>query len=212
AVGEAGLTEGVVAALGLPRIGQALSTDPSGRNPITIPLYRLDNLAVGGVAATGWLATGSPPMRGALATLDGIIGLDAFPGFVVTLDYAAGRFSLRRGALPPADGKTIFAYRDSIPVVPLTIEGRTLEAHLDTGNVRLALMAPESFTAGLKNHAQARAIGQAHTVNNTIDLFSVDLAGPARIGEVALTADSVGYPSVIPIANVGSPALQGLGV
>jgi hypothetical protein len=210
APGAAHLNESVASSLKLQRIGEARSSDPSGKNPISVYLYGVDRIDVGDVTIKGWTASGSPPSANGRQGIDGVLGLDAFDGYVVTFDYPHGELRLDRGKLPPPDGRHVFGYEGPIPTVPLTIEGHQLASHLDTGNSRFEVMVPTDFAAHLKKYFASRAIGQAHTFNNTIDLRAVDLDASPTIGEVRVNAAAVAYPSVIPVGNVGSKALGSL--
>lgn len=210
APGGAHLTDRVVEALHLQPVGEALAGDPSGKNLVRLKLYPVDDLELGPVKISKWVGTAEPVISGKLATVDGLIGLGAFDGFVVTLDYAGGRLLLDRGALPDPDGKNIFAYDDVMPVVPLTIEGKTLQAHLDTGNISMPLIVPEDFANQLSRKAEARAFGVAHTISNTIQMKAIPIAGAALVGDVPISASEIGFPSVINRANVGSLALGNL--
>lgn len=210
APGGAHLTDRVVAALNLQPVGEALAGDPSGKNLIRMKLYPVEDLEIGPVKVTNWIGTSAPVSPGTLESIDGIIGPNAFQGFVVTLDYAGRRLSLDRGALPDPDGKTIFAYDDVMPVVPVTIEGKTIQAHLDTGNISMPLIIPETFANQLSRKAEARAFGVAHTVNNTIQMKAVPITGAVLIGDTPISATEAGFPSVINMANVGSLALGSL--
>lgn len=203
------LTDRLTDALGLSPFGEARASDPSGKNPIPVKLYRLDSAAFGPISVNGWVATAQPVRRGRLESLDGLVGLDAFAGYVVTLDFAGGRLSIEKGALPAADGKRIFAYDGPIPSIPVVVEGQTVQAHLDTGNVRFPLIVPEAVALKLAQKDKSRPIGQARTVSNTIDMHAVPLTGDATVGAVALAAREAGYPSIIDKANIGSLALTG---
>jgi hypothetical protein len=210
AAGGARLTDRVVQALNLQPVGEALAADPSGKNPVRLKLYPVEDLALGSLNITRWIATSAPVRPGKLETLDGIIGLGAFDGFIVTLDYPGARLLLERGALPEADGKTVFTYKDPIPVVPLTIEGKAIEAHLDTGNIRMPVIVPEAFAARLSRNAEARPAGLAHTVSNTIAMKAMPVTGTIAVGQVPLAVTEVGFPSVIDLANLGSLALTNM--
>lgn len=209
APGPAHLFDRTAKALELAKVGEARAADPSGRNAQTIALYGLPSLTVGGIEIRNWQATGSPAPE-KFAALDGIIGLDAFAGYVVTLDYARRQLRIERGALPAANGKTVFDYQEPIPVVPLTIEGKTIDAHVDTGNTVEGIIVPAEFAQSLSGRAKATKIGVAHTVSNAIEMFGFDPAGPVRIGEVVINVAKIAYPSVVPIGNVGSKGLGGM--
>ncbi len=144
------LSDPLAQELGLLQVGEARTTDPSGRNPVNMALYSLNSAKIGGLEISDWIATGGPVRTGKLAGLDGIIGLGAFNGFVVTLNYASGQLEIRRGSLPPADGKTIFEYRDDpIPNLPLKVDGKIVNAHLDTGNIAGPVIVPEQLRENL---------------------------------------------------------------
>ncbi len=210
APGGVHLTDRIVTALNIQPIGEALAGDPSGKNLVRLKLYPVTDLVIGPVRISNWVGTSEPAMPAKLQPLDGIIGLGAFDGFVVTLDYAGRRLLLDRGTLPAPDGKTIFAYDDIIPVVPLTIEGKMIQAHLDTGNVNAPLIVPEHFAQQLSRNAEARVAGVAHTLNNTFQMKTQPIAGQALVGMVPLAGSEVGFPSIINMANVGSLALRNL--
>jgi hypothetical protein len=199
-----------VQALALEPVGEALAGDPSGKNLVRLKLYPVNDLELGPVKITKWIGSSAPVTHDKLESVDGIIGLGAFDGFVVTLDYAGRRLLLDRGALPEPDGKTIFAYDDAIPIVPLTIEGKALKAHLDTGNVNMPVFVPANVAERLSGFAKAHSVGVAHTISNTIQIKAVPVSGAILVGNVPLTAAEVGYPSVIDIGNVGSRALSDL--
>lgn len=211
APGPLRLTDSVASGLGLSKIGEARASDPSGRNPIILPIYSLASAKIGGLEIRDWDATGSPPRAGKLAAFDGIIGLSAFHGFVVTLDYASSQLEIRRGSLPPADGKTIFKYQgDPIPNLPLTIDGKTMNAHLDTGNSAGPVIVPEQFAKALANYNQAKVVGRARTVSNEMVLSAFDVAVAPSVGAVTLNTRQVVFPSVAGLANIGSKALKGM--
>jgi hypothetical protein len=210
APGGAHLTDRVVAALDLQPVGEALAGDPSGKNLVRLKLYPVNDLEIGTVKVTNWVGTAAPATQDKLEAIDGIIGPQAFAGFVVTLDYAGGHLSLDRGALPEPDGKRIFSYDDVIPVVPVTIEGRTIQAHLDTGNVSMPVIVPEDFANQLPRKAEARIFGVAHTVSNAIQMKAVPISGAVIVGNTPISIAEVGFPSVINRANIGSLALSGL--
>jgi hypothetical protein len=207
AMGGVHMTDRLAAALGLAPFGEAQATDPSGRNPIAIKLYRLDDFRLGGIDVKGWVSSAAPVRPGKLESLDAIVGVGAFAGYVVTFDYPAGRFAIDRGALPAPDGKHVFGYDDVLPVVPLNVEGHAIRAHLDTGNIRFPVIVPTAFAETLAHHDKARSIGQARTVSNVIDMFAMPVDGAVQVGAASVAASEIGYPSVIDMANVGSLAL-----
>jgi hypothetical protein len=94
------------------------------------------------------------------------------------------------------------------PTVPLSVEGRTLLAHLDTGNTVSGVLVPKSFAEGLLHRRDAKVAGFAHTIGNTVPMLSVPIQGTATIGSTPLSASAVEYPNILPVGNIGSPALM----
>ena len=210
AMGGPHMNDKMIAALGIEPFGEAHATDPSGKNPRTVKLYKVDSAQFEGVTLNQLVGTSTVLSGKKLETLDAIVGLEGFAGLVVTLDYVHGRFSAERGALPAPEGKTVFAYTGPPPSAPLTVEGKTLDAHLDTGNIRYGVIVPTEFAAGLSRKAEAKSIGVARTVSNTIEMFAEPVAGGVTMAGTPLTVTDVGYPSVAAIGNVGSLALTNM--
>lgn len=202
------LSPAVIRDLKLPKVGEAQVTDPSMKNVLTVGLYGLANLSIGNVKIEQWTAIEhSAKESRRLAEPDGIIGLTAFAGFVVTIDYPGRRILLTKGRLPEPDGRSIFHYEGPIPRVPLSIEGHPIDAHLDTGNARYGLIVPEKYAASLANYSRSFAIGIARTVNNQFDLKAVPVSD-AKVGDFPLYAGTAAFPSAGARANVGSEILK----
>lgn len=198
----------VIEALKLGQIGEALITDPSGKNPLSVGLYELRDLKIGNVTVEKWMAVARPPKKNRrLAEPDGIIGLTAFKGFVVTFDYPGRRVLLTKGRLPEPDGRSSFRYEGGIPRVSLSIEGHPIEAHIDTGNARYGLIIPESLATQLTGYRNRFPIGIARTINNQFDLMALPITD-SRVGAFPLYAGTVAFPSVAGRANIGSLLLM----
>lgn len=203
------MSDRLVQTLGLEPVGEVQASDPSGRNPVALKLYNVESEQFGAIKVEGWVGTGSGMKpNGKLDAIDAIVGPGAFDGYVITIDYPHARFKLKRGALPPADGKTVFAYRGPVPAAPLAVEGKTVLAHVDTGNLVAPIVVPADFAQGLLHKADARKVGEAHTISSTIEMFAAPLEGRARIGGATLAVTEVGYPAVANLGNVGSLALK----
>lgn len=210
APGPLRLSEAVTQALGLTQIGELRASDPSGVNPSSRPLFKIAEFQLGSVKVKDWLATTLPLRPGKLDTLDGIIGLSAFDGYVVTIDYAANQLTIAKGKLPAADGKQRFAYDgDPIPTVPMTVDGKAIKAHVDTGNVAAALFVPADFAASLPQAGAAKKVGQAKTVSQVIDVSEIPV-GSVSVGDLKLNVPAVRYPAVVPFGTLGSSALTGI--
>jgi hypothetical protein len=153
------------------------------------------------------------PGGGSEAPLAGVLGMDLFDAMTLTLDFKGRQVITGTAPLPPADGASVVEYPPG-PLIqlPLAIGDVALPAHLDTGQTRVPLMAPQEAIARLATRGAARRIGVAHTVSQSMDLYSIALDAPVRIGAVRFPITEVAYPTVVPIANLGSRALQDMTV
>jgi hypothetical protein len=114
---------------------------------------------------------------------------------------------IRKGKLPAADNRTSFSYTGAIPAVPLTLDGGSIKAHVDTGNGRYGLIVPREFASHRKGFADSYAIGVARTANNRYDLNAFPV-GAASMGQMPLYAGSAAYPGPAGHANIGSSLLR----
>ena len=213
APGHLHLSERVATAVGLAVVGEAMASDPSGRTPVATPVYKVKELTLGGLTLLDLEADGLPPMGPSGGTLDGILGMDLFDAFTLTLDFKGRQVGLASESLPPADGLTIFDYPAG-PLIELRLKigDVPLTTHLDTGQSRTPLMVPQELVAKLATHGEARKIGQARTVSQVIEVFSIALDSPVSLGAVRFPVTEVYYPTVIPTGNLGSAALQAMTV
>jgi hypothetical protein len=196
--------------VGLRARGEIDATDPSGRNPQHLATYGEAALDLGGRIFPTEVAGAPTPAPGRLRDLDGIVGLEAFGPALVTIDFARGRLLIAPPGLPASDGRTVFGYDGPLPSLPLEVEAHSLEAYLDTGDVRAGIVLPSLIADQLAGRGMAQPAGLAHTISANAPMYRVSLAGPVRIGDVALASTEAQFPSVAPIGILGAPALSGL--
>jgi hypothetical protein len=215
AAGYLRVTPALAEALGLAPVGQALAGDPSGRNPVRVPVYRVDSLAFGGLAFAQISTTALTLPGPRLAGVDGIIGIGFFENLLLTIDYGRLRLRAGPGALPAADGRDVveISYdRGGLVSLPLGVGTAVHQVHLDTGNTRYPFFMPAEAIASLPTRGTARSIGVAHTVSQEIQLQAIDLAAPVSVGATRLAVTDVGFPSAAATGNIGSLALRGMAV
>jgi hypothetical protein len=207
------ISQAVAHAAGLAIAGVSIMSDPSGMKPALVPRYRVGGLSFGGVTFLDLDADELPSLGATGAALDGVLGMDLFDTFTLMLDFKERLVTLSPTRLPVPDGQTVFAY-DPGPFIqlPLQIGEVTVPTHLDTGQTRSALMVPQDLVGKLATRGEAKRVGAAHTVSQTLDMFSVALDTTVRLGAVRFPISDVEYPTVVPIANLGAPALQSMSV
>jgi hypothetical protein len=210
--GMLSLSDAVAQAAGLTPVGQVMIGDPSGRNPVTVNRYAVRALGIGGMtfADVEAHASGIPTPPGG-PPLDGVIGMTLFGPRTLVLDFKGARVGVSDTGLPPADGASSFDFTPGRLIeLAVSIGDVVLTAHLDTGQSRLPLIVPQEAVAGLKTKGEPRKVGEAHTVSQTIIMYAQGIDAPVRVGGVVLPVTEVGYPTVIPVANLGAAALRQL--
>ncbi|HEV2817764.1 MAG TPA: aspartyl protease family protein [Allosphingosinicella sp.] len=212
AAGYLRVSPALAQALELRQVGEAMAGDPSGRNPIRIPVYRVESLAFGGLTFSGISTTALPQLGPRTAQVDGVIGIGFFENLLLTIDYGRLRLSAGPGALPPANGRDVVeATLDrSLISVPLRIGETTQLVHLDTGNAAQPLFLPAEAVAALPTEGEPRIVGRARTVSQEIEIRSLGLTVPVSVGTTRLPVTAVGYPAAAPPGNIGSLALTGM--
>ncbi|MEJ6022249.1 retropepsin-like aspartic protease [Ramlibacter sp. PS4R-6] len=144
----------------------------------------------------------------------GVLSASAFHGHLVTFDYPARKFFLQRGALPPAESRTVFSYKgDDLPSVPVMVAGKEISVHLDTG-APYALALPTRYLKELPLAGEPVRKGTARTHAGELPIFEATVVGDVTLGEFKLPVrvlrftDVVPDPHARPRGQVGGEALK----
>jgi hypothetical protein len=128
----------------------------------------------------------------------GVLSASAFPGHLVTFDYPARRVSVQRGALPQADGRTVFSYKgDDLPAVTVKVAGREISVHLDTG-APYALALPTRFLKVLPLEGEPVQKGTARTHAGAVPIFEATVQGDVVLGDFNLPVRTLRFTDVVP--------------
>lgn len=211
AQGQARADVTLVQRLNLTIGGQSLSGDGSGRNNRPLDTVTLDRIEVGGVTFKAVPALSRNYNKSAsVRAIDGILGYNLFAGYLLTLDYVHGRVRIERGALPPADGKTVLDYEApyDTPIVEVTMGAIRLAADIDTGDLG-GISFPETLARFLPRLTEPRVVGTGRTVSNEFQVTEVQLRGMLRIGEHELPDPTIRFNAIHDNINLGSAFLKG---
>ena len=134
------LTPAAAAALGLPLSGAGFSLG-AGEGSTPTRFTRVSKLALGAAEMTDQpfvvleldLGQAVGPDNRPTA-ISGVIGLELFERFTVTLDYAARRLSLRLPRAEPIAGGAPIRFTSDMPLAEASLDGRSGWFGLDTGN------------------------------------------------------------------------------
>lgn len=200
----------LVRRLGLSAAGRAETSDGSNRG------VAADRVVLGAVELGGLQVKDVEALSRDYGTstylprIDGIIGLEFFRGWLVTIDFARRSLRFERGALPPPDGRSILSYQlvEGNAAIDITIGGRKVKATIDTGNIR-AIDLPSDWLKPLRLASFPRPAGGASGVNGTAAIREVQLADPLLIGRYRFERPAVTFADDFGEANIGSTLLQG---
>ncbi|HEY5713293.1 MAG TPA: retropepsin-like aspartic protease [Allosphingosinicella sp.] len=215
AAGYLRVTPALATALGLAQVGEVRAGDPSGRNPVTLPLYRVDSVTLGGLTYSGVSASALSLAGPRGSNIDGIVGIGFFENLLLTIDYGRLRLAAGRGTLPAANGRDVVDFtldRGVLITLPLRIGDAVHPVHLDTGNTVRPLALPAEIAAALPTSGETRNIGRARTVSQEIVIQERDLTAPVSVGATRLPVTAVSFPSAASPGAIGSLALAGMAV
>jgi hypothetical protein len=142
----------------------------------------------------------------------GVLSAAGFPGYLVTFDYPGKTVSIRKGALPKADGKRVLEYGadEILPVVPIRVAGREFNLRIDTGSPG-GVMLPVNSSKELPLAGVLVPLGKARTVAGEFDVFHAPVNGTIEIGEFTIDGSDVRFSDLRPGPKPG-PGNFGYGV
>jgi predicted aspartyl protease len=205
------LDASLVEKLNLKATGEVQATDPSGRNPQASATVKLDSLSIGDLRFTEVTAVSrnyknSPrPLK-----VDGILGLNLFAEYLVTLDFPAKKLRLDKGELPKPDGAEVLDYKNDagITQVELSVGDKKIKAHLDTGNTIGAFVFPTAFAEKLAFVGEPRAVGRARSASGDMEIKQVQLKDAIKLGRHEFPGANIVFPALGDVGNVGLKTLS----
>lgn len=168
---------------------------------VTLKHVKIGALEIGSLNAASMALFGGtlPPEfpRGVFSAL-------SFPGYVLELNYPAATVTIRKGALPAADGRRVFEYAAGLelPRVPLVVGGKTYDVDLDSGAPG-ALMLPRTAADEVALAAPLASVGRARTPGGEFEVFGAPVRGPVTLGEFTLDVPMVRFSDLGPGAEPG---------
>jgi hypothetical protein len=207
--GEARADSSLVADLGLAAVGRDVSGDGSGRNNRILDRVVLDRLDVGGVEFRNVPALSRDYNRSpSIPRIAGILGYNLFKDYLLVLDFPGRRVRLEKGALPPADGKTILDYEApyDTPIVEMSMGGFRLLADVDSGDLG-GISFPKTLAEMLPRTTEPRLVGTGRSISNEFEVREVKLRGNLRIGEHEIADPTIRFNDVHDNINLGAAFL-----
>lgn len=201
----------LVEKLQLKATGQAQAIDPSGRNPQTAETFKLDSVVIGSLRlADVTVASRNYKNSPRPLKLDGILGLNVFADYLVTLDFPGKKLRLEKGELPNADGAEVLEYKNAAGIAEMEIGvgDKKIKAHLDTGNAIGAFVFPTTFAEKLSVAGEPRVVGRARSASGDMEIKQVQLKEVIKIGRHEFPEATIIYPALGDTGNVGLKTLS----
>ena len=211
AQGQARLDSAVAEKLGIKPAGDVQASDGSGRGPQRMQMVRLESIELAGLRFSD-VSAGSRNYKASprSATMDGIIGLQLFAGYLVTLDFPGKVVRLDRGELPEADGKAILDYKNEggVPTVDLFVGAMRMSAHFDSGNSIGAFVLPMALVEKLDLASEATVVGKARSLSGDVEIRQARLKESIRLGSHEFADPTITFPALGEAANIGAKSLE----
>jgi len=206
--GNAMVTPALATQLGLPVVGQASLSDPSGIGGKPTPVVLIDSLEFAGLTFANVRALDHPFFAEA-GDCDGILGFTLFRDLLLTLDFPNRLVTVSVGQLTPDGGHSVLPFRmpDGVPIAMLKVDGlEPVEAQLDSGGGGLVL--PAELAAQLKYDVDPILWAIGRSVSTKFELKAGRLASDVRLGRYTFTHPVVEIHPAFPLVNFGSPPMQ----
>lgn len=204
---EAIILPGLAEALHLPSTGTIVLHDPTGLPGPTVPVRRIDTLTIAGVDFYS-VRTAEHTLLTTDVPCDGLLGFKLFDGFLLTLNYPAGRLAFQIGELQPDGGRTVqpFHVRNGLPFITLTAGDLTIDTLIDSGGAGLGI--PDLYAKQLGIGADSNLMGTERTLAAIFPFREARLESDIQFGDVSFVKPWVEVNSAFHYANLGSQALQ----
>jgi len=197
----------LVHALGIPVVGHARLTDPSGQGEQRSDVVWVESLKIGGVEFEEVQAVEHGLFREE-QNCQGVLGFPLFEDYLLTLDYPGRKLVLTPGTLPEhmAGSRLPFRIQDGVPVAKLQMGGLSADAQIDSGGNGLSL--PDAIAGQMKFQTTPIEYGMAESLATRFSLRAARLQPDVHFGPYVFTKAFVEINSAFPLVNIGSTPLK----
>jgi hypothetical protein len=185
---------------------------PPARTSEPDSLFRLDSLRIGDIVV-GALSVGQDRAFARLG-VDGVLGLDAYAGLLLTIDYPAAQLILSKGTLPVPDGREVLRAVRVGPFMGVSVDaGGTREfGVIDTQGGMLFQAVPEAAER-MKFATPPRVVGRAIVGGGApVEVKEARLAGDLKIGRHVFHQPTIAVhplpPDIPSRMTIGTQALR----
>jgi hypothetical protein len=205
--GQAFITPQLAKELELTPVGYVRLNDLSGKGGQRVPLLLLPSLVVAGVEFSQVTAA-QHEFNDADGPCQGLLGFPLFRDFLMKIDYPHQRLSLRQGELVPDGEHTVLPFRmpDHVPIVPMRIGNKWVEAQIDSGGTGLSL--PEKLAEQVSFASDPTLFSNAQSMSTRFQTKAAKLGTDVHLAGYSFKKPFVEINPAFPMINFGSSALQ----
>jgi len=203
------ISDSIFQMLNLQDMGEVNVGSPNAQNTIEAVLTSIDSISIGEYQ-TKELSSISFSLSKILPDLNvaGIIGLNAFSNYLLSLDYSKGELNISKGNLKTDDPNTIKVRLQPILGFEVEINNKKYEAHLDTGS-QYFINLPYEWKNNLVFYDEPVKSDTGRTVSGEFYIYKAKLKGTIHIGNISITDPEVNLVTGgFNIINFGSQFLR----
>jgi hypothetical protein len=179
------------------------SVQPDNVNTVIVPKVKLNGFEIKNLEGVA-----VPPQQIFSPNAAGIIGLSAFKGNLVTIDFKNSKLILEKGKLDINDKMVIKVDLSQVPEAYVKVNGEDMLAHFDCGGPE-AISFPMEWKSKLKLKAEPVLFAKTRTPGGEVEIYKARLDGTISFGSIELRDPSItlvtgGFGAI----NFGSPFFQ----
>lgn len=186
--------------------GTTTLSDPTGAGAMQVSTGLVKSLQIGSLVFRDIQTTIQPdgPMT---QECKGVLGLELFRDYLLTIDLPSGWLRLEHGNLAAGDSGTLPYMSDNgIPTVQMVVGSSTVQAHIDTMGPGLGL--PSKTLTALHLSAPAEEIGRGRTVSGEFEIKGTVVNDTILLGPFSYKGSFVEFNDRFSIANLELAALR----
>ncbi len=150
----------------------------------TVETYKISSLNFNGLIVKNKTSMAVPPENIFSPTAIGIIGLSAFEGNLVTIDYKNSKLIFQKGSLK-ANEKTIPIALNPVLEAKIKLNGKEVLAHFDCGSPNY-IGIPKQWNNDYKLKSEPVLRGKGRTPAGEFEVYSSEFDGEIAIGNLKL--------------------------
>jgi hypothetical protein len=189
-----------------PRLVRAANVAVVSRVPGHHEIALMKDVRIGGVRLRNLYAGVD-----AASEVDGLLGFNSFANDYLTFDFPARALlvSSRPVALPSQAWIPYVLPRSRVPIIDLSIDGKTLPTLIDTGDDAWAWEATTANLRGLQfDHAPVVAENVYNSVTGFTRTYATSIDGVLKLGPFASARTAVGINDALPVPDIGCDILK----